>query len=79
MQYTATVAEDAPAGLFILKISAKDPDVGNNAHITYALYGLGDDRFRLDPYTGKFYCCGYLKGYYCIQWKCINCEYRKIA
>ncbi|KAM5172175.1 protocadherin Fat 2 [Mantella aurantiaca] len=53
MQYTATVAEDAAPGLFILKISAKDPDVGNNAQITYALYGLGDDRFRLDPYTGE--------------------------
>lgn len=59
MLYTATVAEDAPPGLLILKISAKDPDLGNNAQITYALYGLGDDRFRLDPYTGKFYC--YLK------------------
>ncbi|XP_072256548.1 protocadherin Fat 2 [Pyxicephalus adspersus] len=53
MLYTAAVAEDAPPGLFILKISAKDPDVGNNAQITYALYGLGDDRFRLDPYTGE--------------------------
>lgn len=53
MLYTATVAEDAPPGLLILKISAKDPDLGNNAQITYALYGLGDDRFRLDPYTGE--------------------------
>ncbi|XP_068134493.1 protocadherin Fat 2 [Hyperolius riggenbachi] len=51
--YTATVAEDAPPGLSILRIAAKDPDVGNNAQITYALYGLGDDRFRLDPYTGE--------------------------
>ncbi|XP_040201060.1 protocadherin Fat 2 [Rana temporaria] len=53
MLYKATVAEDAPPGLLILKISAKDPDLGNNAQITYALYGLGDDRFRLDPYTGE--------------------------
>ncbi|XP_075066196.1 protocadherin Fat 2 [Mixophyes fleayi] len=53
MLYTATVAEDAPAGLFILKVSAKDPDIGSNAQLSYALYGVGDDHFRLDPYTGE--------------------------
>ncbi|XP_063784401.1 protocadherin Fat 2 [Pseudophryne corroboree] len=53
MLYTATVAEDAPVGLFILKMSAKDPDIGNNAQISYALYGVGDEQFRLDPYTGE--------------------------
>ncbi|XP_056372827.1 protocadherin Fat 2 [Hyla sarda] len=53
MLYTARVAEDAPPGVFILKISARDSDIGNNAMITYGLYGLGDDQFRLDPYTGE--------------------------
>ncbi|KAM9311065.1 protocadherin Fat 2 [Gastrophryne carolinensis] len=51
--YTAAVAEDAPPGILILKVSAKDPDLGNNAQVMYALYGLGDDLFRLDPYTGE--------------------------
>lgn len=54
MLYTARVAEDAPPGVFILKISARDSDIGNNAMITYGLFGLGDDQFRLDPYTGKY-------------------------
>ncbi|KAM8974291.1 protocadherin Fat 2 isoform 2-T2 [Pelodytes ibericus] len=53
MRYTATVTEDALPGLFILKISAKDPDVGNNAQISYTLHGLGDNQFRLDPHTGE--------------------------
>uniref|UniRef100_A0A8C5MTU4 FAT atypical cadherin 2 n=1 Tax=Leptobrachium leishanense TaxID=445787 RepID=A0A8C5MTU4_9ANUR len=51
--YTATVSEDAPPGLFILKLSAKDADVGNNAQISYTLHGLGDNQFRLDPHTGE--------------------------
>ncbi|KAG8579549.1 hypothetical protein GDO81_010938 [Engystomops pustulosus] len=53
MLYTARVAEDAPPGVFILKISARDSDIGNNAMITYGLFGLGDDQFRLDPYSGE--------------------------
>ncbi|OCT88214.1 protocadherin Fat 2 [Xenopus laevis] len=53
MIYTATVSEDAPPGLFITKISAKDSDAENNAQLSYALYGLGDNLFRLDPNTGE--------------------------
>ncbi|XP_040296233.1 protocadherin Fat 2 [Bufo bufo] len=53
MLYQARVAEDAPPGVFILKISAKDSDLGHNAMVTYRLYGFGDDQFRLDPYTGE--------------------------
>ncbi|OCT86214.1 protocadherin Fat 2 [Xenopus laevis] len=53
MLYTATISEDAPPGLFITKISAKDSDVENNAQLSYALYGLGDNLFRLDPNTGE--------------------------
>uniref|UniRef100_A0A663MKD2 FAT atypical cadherin 2 n=1 Tax=Athene cunicularia TaxID=194338 RepID=A0A663MKD2_ATHCN len=40
-------------GLFILKISASDPDVGSNAQITYSLHGPGAEEFRLGPHTGE--------------------------
>ncbi|KAM4747111.1 protocadherin Fat 2 [Rhinophrynus dorsalis] len=60
MLYTAKVSEDAFPGLFILKVSAKDPDVGNNAQLSYTLHGLGDDQFRLDPHTGELTTLGSL-------------------
>ncbi|XP_078688743.1 cadherin EGF LAG seven-pass G-type receptor 2-like [Branchiostoma floridae x Branchiostoma belcheri] len=34
--YTADVAEDAPAGLIILNVSASDPDAGQNAHVVFS-------------------------------------------
>uniref|UniRef100_A0A8C8AII7 FAT atypical cadherin 2 n=1 Tax=Otus sunia TaxID=257818 RepID=A0A8C8AII7_9STRI len=40
-------------GLFILKISASDPDVGSNAQITYSLHGPGAEEFWLGPHTGE--------------------------
>ncbi|KGL79349.1 Protocadherin Fat 2, partial [Tinamus guttatus] len=51
--YTGRVSEDAPPDLFILKISATDPDVGSNAQITYSLHGPGAEEFRLGPHTGE--------------------------
>ncbi|EMP24712.1 Protocadherin Fat 2 [Chelonia mydas] len=51
--YTGKVSEDALPGLFILKISATDSDVGSNAQITYSLHGPGAEEFRLDPQTGE--------------------------
>jgi len=51
--YTGRVSEDAVPGLFILKISATDPDVGSNAQITYSLHGPGAEEFRLGPHTGE--------------------------
>ncbi|XP_009890940.1 PREDICTED: protocadherin Fat 2 [Charadrius vociferus] len=51
--YTGRVSEDALPGLFILKISATDPDVGSNAQITYSLHGPGAEEFRLGPHTGE--------------------------
>ncbi|NWX47495.1 FAT2 protein, partial [Steatornis caripensis] len=51
--YTGIVSEDALPGLFILKISATDPDVGSNAQITYSLHGPGAEEFRLGPHTGE--------------------------
>lgn len=53
MLYTGRVSEDAGPGLFILKISATDPDVGSNAQITYSLHGPGAEEFRLGPHTGE--------------------------
>lgn len=53
MFYTGRVSEDAGPGLFILKISATDPDVGSNAQITYSLHGPGAEEFRLGPHTGE--------------------------
>uniref|UniRef100_A0A8C8SUZ8 FAT atypical cadherin 2 n=1 Tax=Pelusios castaneus TaxID=367368 RepID=A0A8C8SUZ8_9SAUR len=51
--YAGKVSEDALPGLFILKISATDSDVGSNAQITYSLHGPGAEDFRLDPHTGE--------------------------
>ncbi|XP_017683478.1 PREDICTED: protocadherin Fat 2 [Lepidothrix coronata] len=51
--YTGRVSEDSGPGLFILKISATDPDVGSNAQITYSLHGPGAEEFRLGPHTGE--------------------------
>uniref|UniRef100_A0A8C8E6E3 FAT atypical cadherin 2 n=1 Tax=Otus sunia TaxID=257818 RepID=A0A8C8E6E3_9STRI len=51
--YTGRVSEDALPGLFILKISASDPDVGSNAQITYSLHGPGAEEFWLGPHTGE--------------------------
>uniref|UniRef100_K7FLZ5 FAT atypical cadherin 2 n=1 Tax=Pelodiscus sinensis TaxID=13735 RepID=K7FLZ5_PELSI len=51
--YTGNVSEAALPGVFILKVSATDPDVGSNAQITYSLHGPGAEEFRLDPHTGE--------------------------
>ncbi|XP_069754250.1 protocadherin Fat 1-like [Narcine bancroftii] len=51
--YSEIISEGAPWGQFILKVSAKDPDAGTNAQITYTLLGPGANKFRLDPQTGE--------------------------
>uniref|UniRef100_H3BE38 Cadherin domain-containing protein n=1 Tax=Latimeria chalumnae TaxID=7897 RepID=H3BE38_LATCH len=53
MLYATSVSEDAQPGMFILKVSAKDPDLGSNAQVTYTLHGPGAGEFRLDPQTGE--------------------------
>ncbi|XP_062443263.1 protocadherin Fat 2 [Rhea pennata] len=53
ISYTGRVSEDALPGLFILKISATDPDVGSNAQITYSLHGPGAEEFQLGLHTGE--------------------------
>ncbi|XP_078366665.1 protocadherin Fat 4-like [Oculina patagonica] len=50
-QYMADVPENSPRGLFVLRVSATDPDLGNNARITYTLEG-SDGKFTVDANTG---------------------------
>lgn len=51
--YTALFPEDIPSNKVILKISAKDADIGSNGDIRYSLYGPGNNKFFLDPENGK--------------------------
>lgn len=58
--YSASLPEDIPSNKFILKVSAKDADIGSNGDIRYSLYGSGNSEFFLDPESGKmkFILCG---------------------
>ncbi|XP_039527377.1 protocadherin-8 [Pimephales promelas] len=46
---------DAPVGYIVTRITAKDPDAGLNAELTYKLYDGGDVGFAIDPNTGEIY------------------------
>lgn len=51
--YEAAVAENSPAGTFVVKVSATDKDVGTNGNLTYAIpEGIADGMFSVDPTTG---------------------------
>uniref|UniRef100_A0A8B9LAB3 FAT atypical cadherin 1b n=1 Tax=Astyanax mexicanus TaxID=7994 RepID=A0A8B9LAB3_ASTMX len=50
--YAGAVPENAPAGKFILQVSASDPDIQSNAEIAYRLTGDGSESFRMDSATG---------------------------
>ncbi|XP_068723113.1 protocadherin Fat 4-like isoform X1 [Montipora capricornis] len=50
-EYSANVAENSPSGLFVLRVSATDSDLGSNAVISYGLEG-GDNKFTIDANTG---------------------------
>lgn len=52
--YTETVMENSSSGLFILKISASDPDIGTNGLVSFTLHGPNADKFHLDSKTGNF-------------------------
>lgn len=58
--YSASLPEDIPSNKIILKVSAKDADIGSNGDIRYSLYGSGNSDFFLDPESGKvkFVLCG---------------------
>ncbi|XP_074069877.1 protocadherin Fat 3-like [Macrotis lagotis] len=51
--YTALFPEDIPSNKIILKINAKDADIGPNGDIRYSLYGSGNNKFFLDPESGE--------------------------
>lgn len=45
--------ENSPSNMFILKISASDPDIGTNGQISFTLHGPNADKFHLDSRTGN--------------------------
>uniref|UniRef100_A0A8C9ALV1 Protocadherin Fat 3 n=1 Tax=Prolemur simus TaxID=1328070 RepID=A0A8C9ALV1_PROSS len=51
--YTALFPEDIASNKIILKVSAKDADIGSNGDIRYSLYGSGNNEFFLDPESGE--------------------------
>ncbi|KAF7651331.1 hypothetical protein LDENG_00112250, partial [Lucifuga dentata] len=58
--YTEVVMENSPSNMFVLKVSASDPDVGANGQISYTLHGPAADKFHLDPRTGELFTLGVL-------------------
>ncbi|KAL0973727.1 hypothetical protein UPYG_G00210150 [Umbra pygmaea] len=53
--YTEVVMENSPSGLFILKVSALDPDIGTNGQVSYTLHGPNADKFHLNQKTGELF------------------------
>ncbi|XP_075842741.1 protocadherin Fat 1 isoform X2 [Microtus pennsylvanicus] len=51
--YSDTIPEDALPGKLVVQVSATDADIRSNAEITYALFGSGAEKFRLNPDTGE--------------------------
>lgn len=53
--YSFDIPENAPRGYQVGIINAIDPDVGNNAIVTYTVISdWGNDVFSLNPQTGVF-------------------------
>ncbi|XP_061091766.1 protocadherin Fat 2 isoform X2 [Conger conger] len=53
--YTEVIMENSPPGIFILKVSATDPDIGTNGQVSFTLHGPNADKFHLDPQTGELF------------------------
>ncbi|KAJ8338471.1 hypothetical protein SKAU_G00374370 [Synaphobranchus kaupii] len=53
--YTEVIMENSPPGVFILKVSATDPDIGTNGQVSFTLHGPSADKFHLDPQTGELF------------------------
>ncbi|XP_031602153.2 protocadherin Fat 2 [Oreochromis aureus] len=53
--YTEVVMENSPSSVFVLKVSASDPDVGTNGQISYTLHGPDADKFHLEHRTGELF------------------------
>ncbi|XP_030622122.1 protocadherin Fat 2 [Chanos chanos] len=58
--YTEAVMENSPSGLFILKVSASDPDIGTNGQVSFTLHGPNADKFHLNQKTGELFTLGIL-------------------
>uniref|UniRef100_A0A3P9B854 FAT atypical cadherin 2 n=1 Tax=Maylandia zebra TaxID=106582 RepID=A0A3P9B854_9CICH len=52
--YKEVVMENSPSSVFVLKVSASDPDVGTNGQISYTLHGPDADKFHLEHRTELF-------------------------
>ncbi|XP_029020487.2 LOW QUALITY PROTEIN: protocadherin Fat 2 [Betta splendens] len=53
--YTGVVMENSPSSMFVLRVSASDPDVGANGQISYTLHGPNADKFHLNHRTGELF------------------------
>lgn len=59
--YEASVIENAPAGTFVVKVSATDKDSGNNGNLTYSIPdGVANGLFSIDSLTGSIITTGTL-------------------
>ena len=53
-EYTARVNESLATGSYVLQVSARDRDQGDNSRVSYFLSSTGDsDQFNIDEDTGK--------------------------
>lgn len=50
--YQASVDENTPVGVSVLKVKATDKDEGKNGFVTYAIANAGMLPFTIDPFTG---------------------------
>jgi protocadherin-16/23 len=52
--YTASIPEQAPAGSSVVTVTATDPDLGENARVTYSLISNPSDLdwFEINPTSG---------------------------
>ncbi|EDW19762.2 fat-like cadherin-related tumor suppressor homolog isoform X3 [Drosophila mojavensis] len=49
---TIEISENELAGLFVVKLTAKDKDSGENAYISYSIANLNDVPFEIDHFSG---------------------------
>lgn len=48
--YKVTISENSPLGSYLVNLTAKDPDLGINANISYS---MNHPKFTIDPKTGS--------------------------
>lgn len=50
--YQASLDENTPVGVSVLKVEATDVDEGKNGFVTYTIANAGASPFTIDPFTG---------------------------